>query len=470
MDKLTSHLREETTGVFYAATQAIRRHASGSTILIVATVAALVIANIPQFNHLYFEFWEQEVRLQLGSFNLFSHAGHPMTLLAFINDALMVVFFFSIGLEIKREILVGELSSIRKALLPIIGACGGMIVPVVIFSCFGRGTDYAQGAAIPMATDIAFSLGILSILGSRVPVALKVFLTTLAVVDDIGGIIVIATCYSTGIEYVPLLVAAGVLGILVLGQLMRIQSKIFYLTLGGVVWFLFLNSGLHPTIAGVLVAFCVPAKPVFNPKKYVQLIRDSIGHFRVEDDETLNRRSILSHQQMDWLKQVESASDKVISPLQELEDSLHPIVNYFIIPLFAFANAGIFLLDMAPASIVEGVSLAVIVSLVTGKFIGIFSFSWITVKLGIAPKPQGANWIMMAGAAMLGGIGFTVSLFIANLSFGTPEQIDLLNHAKLGIVGGSLISGILGFLILARSLPARSPRGTMAPSSSEPAK
>ena len=185
------------------------------------------------------------------------------------------------------------------------------------------------------------------------------------------------------------------------------------------------------------------------------LIRESIGHFRAEDDETLNRRSILSHQQMDWLKQVEHASDKVISPLQELEDSLHPIVNYFIIPLFAFANAGIFLLDMDPASIVEGVSLAVIVSLVAGKFLGIFSFSWLAVKLGVAPKPQGANWTMMAGAAMLGGIGFTVSLFIANLSFGTPGQIDLLNHAKLGIVGGSLIAGILGFLILSMSLPAR---------------
>lgn len=473
MDKLTSHLREETTGVFYAAAQAIRRHASGSTVLIVATVAALVIANIPQFNHLYFEFWEQEVRLQLGSFNLFSHSGHPMSLIAFINDALMAVFFFSIGLEIKREILVGELSSFRKALLPIIGACGGMIVPVLIFTYFGRGTDYAQGAAIPMATDIAFSLGILSILGSRVPIALKVFLTTLAVVDDIGGIIVIATCYSTGIEYVPLMVAVGVLAILVLGQFMRIQSKIFYLTLGGVVWFLFLNSGLHPTIAGVLVAFCVPAKPVFNPKKYIQLIRDSISHFRAEDDETLNRRSILSHQQMDWLKQVEHASDKVISPLQELEDSLHPIVNYFIIPLFAFANAGIFLLDMDPASIVEGVSLAVIVSLVAGKFLGIFSFSWIAVKLGIAPKPHGANWIMMAGAAMLGGIGFTVSLFIANLSFGTPAQLDLLNHAKLGIVGGSLIAGILGFLILARSLPANAPQSredAPQPSPNVPAK
>lgn len=327
--------------------------------LIISTLLALVIANIPALNQYYFNFWQQEVRLQIGSFNLFSNGGHPMSLLSFINDALMAVFFFTIGLEIKREILVGQLASFRNALLPIVAAIGGMLLPVGIFMLLSGGTPYAGGAAIPMATDIAFSLGILAMLGSRVPLSLKIFLTTLAVVDDIGGILVIAIGYTAHVELWYLIGAAIVLGILCIGQHIRIKSKIFYLTLGGVVWFLFLNSGVHPTIAGVLVAFCIPAKPVFNPKGYIKTIRRAIGNFRAENDEALTRYSILSGQQMDWLKQIESASDKVISPLQELEDSLHPIVNYLIVPLFAFANAGIYLLDMTPGAALEGVSLAI---------------------------------------------------------------------------------------------------------------
>lgn len=442
--------------VFYAARQALRRHASGGNVLMAVTVLALVVANIPAINGYYFDFWNQEVRLQIGGFNLFSHHGHAMTMLAFINDALMAVFFFTIGLEIKREVLVGELSSFRQALLPVVGAAGGMAVPVLIYFLISSGTPYAGGGAIPMATDIAFSLGILGMLGSRVPISLKVFLTTLAVVDDIGGIIIIATCYSGSIEYMMLVYALVLLGVLVLGQALRIQSKIFYLAIGGVIWFLFLNSGIHPTIAGVLVAFCVPAKPVFNPKKYIIAIRESIGNFRSEDDGKLSRRSILSNEQMDWLKQVESASDKVISPLQDLEDSLHPFVNYFIVPLFAFANAGIFLLHMEPAAVVEGVSLAIICGLVVGKFVGIFLFSWLTVKLRFAPMPENANWKMMAAVAMLGGIGFTVSLFIANLSFGDTVQADMLNHAKLGIVVGSVIAGVIGFCMLRATLPKKS--------------
>ena len=380
-----------------------------------------------------------------------------MNLLEFINDALMAVFFFSIGLEIKREILVGELSSFRKALLPIIAAIGGMVVPVIIFSLFSAGTDYAGGAAIPMATDIAFSLGVLAMLGKRVPLSLKIFLTTLAVVDDIGGIIVIATFYSTHIELTFLLIAALLLGVLALGAVMSIQSKAFYFLVGAVVWFLFLNSGIHPTIAGVLVAFTVPAKPVFEPMKYIGKIKKSMDHFKIEteEEEALTKRTILTNEQLNWLKEVESASDKVISPLQELEDSLHPFVNYFIIPLFAFANAGIFLLDTDPMSAVEGISLAVICGLVFGKFIGIFTFSWLTVKLRLAPMPAHSNWSMMASVAMLGGIGFTVSLFIATLSFGggSAHMTDLLNHAKLGIVIGSLVSGILGFIWLHYTLP-----------------
>lgn len=440
--------------VFYAARQALRRHATGGNILIFATILALIVANIPTINGYYFSFWNQEIRLQVGDFNIFSHAGHPMNLLGFINDALMAVFFFSIGLEIKREILVGELSSLRQALLPIVAAIGGMLVPVVIFFCLSSGTDYTGGAAIPMATDIAFSLGVLAMLGKRVPLSIKIFLTTLAVVDDIGGIVVIATFYSSHIEALYLYMAGALLILMLLGSAMHIKSKVFYLLIGGVVWFLFLNSGIHPTIAGVLVAFCVPATPVFAPKKYIKKIRKAIGHFRELDDDTLTRRSILNKEQMNWLKQIESASDKVISPLQELEDSLHPIVNFFIVPVFAFANAGIFLLDMAPATIFEGVSLAVIAGLVVGKFVGILLFSWITVKLKLAPMPAHSSWPMMASVAMLGGIGFTVSLFIASLSFGgNPEMIDLLNHAKLGIVVGSILAGLIGFLWLHKTLP-----------------
>jgi len=440
--------------VFYSARQALRRHATGGNILIAATALALIVANIPGVNNVYFQFWDQEVRLQIGSFNLFSHHGHAMDMLAFINDALMAVFFFSIGLEIKREILVGELSSFRQALLPILAAVGGMAVPVLLFMVMGHGTEFANGAAIPMATDIAFSLGVLAMLGKRVPISLKIFLTTLAVVDDIGGIVVIAAFYSGHIAFGMLAVAAGMFVVLLLGSRLQIKSKIFYLTIGGVVWFLFLNSGIHPTIAGVLVAFCVPATPVFAPRKYVKIIRESIGHFRGEDDELLNRRSILTKDQMNWLKEVESASDKVISPLQELEDSLHAVVNYFILPLFAFANAGILLVGTPFSALFEGVSIAIIVAMVVGKFVGIFSFSWLTVKLGLAPMPAHSNWKMIASIALLGGIGFTVSLFIAMLSFGgSPQMVHVLNNAKLGIVAGSLLAGISGFIILHYTLP-----------------
>ncbi len=444
------------TGIFYAARQALRRHASGGNTLMIATVLALIVANIPGINNLYFDFWEQEVRLQVGSFNVFSHSGEPMTLLAFINDALMAIFFFTIGLEIKRSVLVGELSSFRNALLPIIAAIGGMVVPVLFYWSMSRGSDFTHGAAIPMATDIAFSLSVLAMLGKRVPISLKIFLTTLAVVDDIGGIIVIAAYYSTHIEWMLLLIAAGLLGVLLLGSVMHIKSKIFYLTIGGIIWFLFLNSGIHPTIAGVLVAFCVPATPVFAPRKYISKIRRAISNFRGDDElSELEERTILSNEQMNWLKEVESASDKVISPLQDLEDSLHAIVNYFILPLFAFSNAGIFLLDTDPVSVFEGISITIIISLILGKFIGILLFSWVTVKLKLAPMPAHSNWHMMASVAMLGGIGFTVSIFIATLTFDTsvPSQLNLLNHAKLGIVTGSVIAGLIAFIWLHFTLP-----------------
>lgn len=446
--------QEEAKGIFYSARQAIKHHMSGGNVLILVTILAFVIANIPSISGHYSAFWMQEVRFQLGDFNLFSHGEHPMTLLQFINDALMAIFFFSIGLEIKREVLVGELSSIKKALLPIIAAFGGMIVPVLVFLYFGYNTDYAGGSAIPMATDIAFSLGVLGMLRTRVPISLKVFLTTLAVVDDIGGIVVIAIFYSSHINIMMLVYAALLLGLLLIGSYMKIKSKMFYIFVGVIVWYFFLNSGIHSTIAGVLVAFCIPATPVYEPSLYIKKIKKAISHIS-SDDVDLNKRSILTNKQIDWLKQVESASDKVISPLQDLEDTLSPMVNYLIIPLFAFANAGVVLTGMDISTVFSGVSLAIICGLVIGKVVGIFSFSWMAIKMRIVPMPHKSSWKMLMSVAMLGGIGFTVSMFIANLSFGAENNYnaELLNQSKLGIVVGSIVSGVLGYMLLRINLP-----------------
>ncbi len=446
------------SSVFYTARKTIKNYANGGNVLICATVLALIVVNLPWTRDIYNSLWTHEIALQVGSFNLFSHHGEPMSIMAFINDALMALFFFSVGLEIKREVLVGELSSFRNALLPIVGAIGGMAGPVLFYWLMARGTDYASGAAIPMATDIAFSLGVLAMLGNRVPIGLKVFLTTLAVVDDIGGIIVIAIFYSTSISWSLLAWSLIGLATLYVGGKVGILSKLYYLTIGALVWFCFLNAGIHPTIAGVLVAFCVPAKPVYAPSKYIKNIRLNISHFAHEDDERLNSRTILNKDQMNWLKEIESDSDKVISPLQDMEDSLHPLVNYIIIPLFAFANAGIYFGDMSLDQLFHGIAPAIIVGLAAGKFIGIFAASALCILLKWAPMPRGASWFSLASVAMLGGIGFTVSLFIANLSFSGPgaHLAELLNDSKLGILFGSLLAGILGWVALHFSLPKES--------------
>ena len=443
------------SNVFYTARKTIKNLTQGGNALLVATGLALLVVNLPFLHDFYNSLWTHELALQVGSFNLFSHHGHPMSIMAFINDALMAVFFFSVGLEIKREVLVGELSSFRQALLPVVAALGGMVVPVAIFFLIGHGSDYIGGAAIPMATDIAFSLGVLAMLGNRVPISLKIFLNTLAVVDDIGGILVIAIFYSSDINYWMLLGAGGLLAILALGGRMAIQSKVFYLGIGAFIWFLFLNAGIHPTIAGVLIAFCVPAKPVYAPKKYVKTIRKNISLFKQEDEEKLTSRTILTKDQMNWLKEIESASDKVISPLQDMEDSLHPVVNYIIVPLFAFANAGIYFGDLKLSALFDGVAPAIIIGLVVGKFLGIFLFTWFCIKLKWAPMPESSNFRQLAAVSMLGGIGFTVSLFIANLSFGTgdPYMSAILNNAKLGILVGSFLAGFLGWLLLYLTLP-----------------
>jgi NhaA family Na+:H+ antiporter len=434
----------------------LRNYVNSSFILVFATILALICANSP-IADTYFALWNKPVSLQIGEFNLFSHHGEPMMLMDLINDFLMAIFFFSVGLEIKREILVGELSSMKKAMLPIIGACGGMILPVIIFFCISHEGLPSRGCAIPMATDIAFSLGVLSMFGKRVPVGLKIFLAALAVADDLGGILVIAIFYSSHIDFVSLLFAAALVAVLLIGAHRDIRSKIFYLVIAVGVWYFFLNSGIHATIAGVVVAFCVPARPATTSARYIERIRNNINKFPATDEKD-GQVHILTNEQIALLKSVESASDKVISPLQDLEDTLSPLVNFYIIPIFAFANAGINFTGMSFLDLFHGVGLSVFLGLVIGKFLGIFSFSFVAIKAGLVSMPTGANWKMFSGIAMLGGIGFTVSMFIATLSYAGhgPEGMALLNEAKLGIIAGSVVAGCLGYVMLNKFLPKAS--------------
>ena len=434
----------------------VKKYVNSSAVLIVCTIFALVLANSP-LKEEFFSFWNSEVSLSIGEFNLFSHNGHPMTLIQVINDFLMAIFFLSVGLEIKREILVGELSSAKKAMLPIIGACGGMLIPVLFFwlTC-PNDPDMLRGVAIPMATDIAFSLGVLSIFDKRVPIGLKIFLAALAVADDLGGIIVIALFYSSTIDINYLLLAAACVAILIIGNNRKIMSKNFYLVTGIVLWYLMLNSGIHSTIAGVTVAFCVPGSLRRGAVRYIERIKENISGFNEVHIMGKHHTAILTHEEIHKLKSIESAADKLISPLQELEDRLHSLISFFIIPLFAFANVGIDLSVMSIGSIFGGIGLSVIIGLVAGKFVGVFTFSWAAIKLGFVQLPQGADWKSFASVCMLCGIGLTVSIFIADLSYAAlGSGTTLLSEAKLGILCGSLISAIVGCLLLNKFLPKK---------------
>ena len=377
---------------------------TASILLFVTAIAAAVIANSPAAS-VYQEFLSHELHFRIGGFNLLSHAGHNLTMIEFINDGLMTIFFLMVGLEIKRELLVGELSSFRKAALPFIAACGGMVVPVVIYSMVcAPGTE--------------------------------------------GGILVIAIFYSSHVAYEYLLWAALLYVLLYFIGKKGATNKIFFLVVGVVIWYLFLQSGIHSTISGVILAFVIPAKPQLNVGTYIERIRRIISTF----PEMGANNIVLTNQQIAKLKEVESASDRVISPLQSLEDNLHGAVNYLVLPLFAFVNAGV--MFSGEGEVIGGVTLAVALGLLAGKFLGIYSFTWLAVKSGLTPMPLGMNWKNISGVALLGGIGFTVSLFIANLSFGSAHPV-LLNQAKLGVLSGTVMAGILGYLVLHWVLPQR---------------
>lgn len=395
------------------------RHVTPSVVLIFFTVLAMFFANMPVLKDWYFRLWQFPLSVSFGGFNFFSHNGNPLTLGEFVNDFLMAIFFLAVGLEIKREILIGELSTREKAMLPIIGACGGMLVPVLIFLFICPSDAVMQrGTAIPMATDIAFSLGILAIFSDRVPAGLKIFLAALAVADDLGGILVIAIFYSSDINFTYLLLSALCLVIMIAANYFNCRRKSFYVILGLALWYMMLNSGIHATIAGVLTAFCIPA-----------FFGNSV-----------------------------SETDKTAGPLQFLEYYLRFPINYIIVPLFAFVNAGIDFSQMSIGGMFTGVGLAVMLGLVIGKFLGVFSFCWASVRLKIVTLPDKATWSSFASVCVICGIGFTVSLFIADLSysgFGLAGDA-LLSQAKLGVISGSIVSAVLGIFLLDKTLPKTS--------------
>lgn len=447
----------------YAFISMLKKYVSSSMLLVIATVAALIVANSP-WGDTYRHIWEMPVSLSVGGFNLFSHGGHAMSLGDFISDFLMAIFFLSVGLEIKREVLCGELSSVKKALAPIIGACGGMLVPVIVFYMVcPKDPIMERGMAIPMATDIAFSLGVLSIFSKRCPPSLKIFLAALAVADDLGGIIVIAIRYTDHLNWQFLDGAALCLIILALCNWRQVRSKSLYMTVGLALWYCMLNSGIHATIAGVVLAFCIPANLPLGTKYYIGRIRHNLAQFPATETTIADRNKpvVLSDDEIHMLKSVESASDHLISPLQDLEDSLKNPINYFVIPLFAFANAGVNLAGMSIASLFSGVGLAVFLGLLVGKFVGVFSATWLFIKLRVIQKPEGATWASFASVCMICGIGFTVSMFMAGLSY-PAEHADLLNDAKLGILMGTIASAVVGSLMLNVTLPKEQPDVTAA--------
>ncbi|UCG04593.1 MAG: Na+/H+ antiporter NhaA [Candidatus Heimdallarchaeota archaeon] len=415
----------------------IRTQEFSGILLIICTGIALFIANT-QLAHQYFELWETYLSVSLGGFIL----KKPLHL--WINDGLMAIFFFVVGLEIKREILVGELKSLKKATLPISAALGGMIVPALIYSIINiNNPSAARGWGIPMATDIAFVIGIMALLGTRVPFSLKIFITSLAIVDDIGAVMIIALFYSQNIEYTYLVIAGYLLLSLFFINRFEIQNHLVYALIGCFMWYFIFLSGMHATIAGILVAVAIPARTRINPDEFIaegQLILERFKAAGPRDKEIL-----LNRQHLAALKTLELTCLNVQTPLQRFERSLHYWVAFAIVPLFILSNAGITIETIDLKMFFQPITLGVILGLVFGKQIGIFLFAWISVKLGLTELPSGLTWGHIYGGAWLGGIGFTMSLFIASLALIDPNNLIM---AKIGIITGSLISGVVGFLIL----------------------
>jgi Na+:H+ antiporter, NhaA family len=411
---------------------------SGGILLLVFTALALVWANSP-LSEQYSSLWGTYVTIGGGSFVL------SQTLIHWINDGLMAIFFVLVGLEIKREVLVGELTSLRSAALPIAAALGGIALPATLYTILNAGTEGAAGWGIPIATDIAFALGIMALLGDKIPTSLKVFLTALAIIDDICAVLVIALFYTADIALGPLAVAALTLIALVIVNRMDVRKPLVYAVLGVILWLAFLQSGVHATVAGVLLAMTIPARSRIDPDAFVDKGRALLNDFEAASGD--GESVMVNQDRQHAVHALEVAAEQVQAPLQRMEHNLHGWVAFAIMPLFALANAGVKLPDNIGETLAQPVTLGVMLGLIIGKPLGITIASLLVVRLGLADKPSDVSWKQIHGAAWLAGIGFTMSLFIAGLAFGESE---LLTVAKTGILLASLVAGIIGYVILRR--------------------
>ena len=402
---------------------------------------ALYLANSP-WSHGYHQFFEYKLGFTFDNNRFLEYSLHH-----WINDGLMAIFFFVVGLELKREIVAGELSNPRKAMLPIIAAAGGMLVPALIYFSLNPNGEVHHGWGIPMATDIAFALGVLYLLGNRIPLSLKVFLTALAIVDDLGAVLVIAFFYTSDISVSSLATGFSFLLVMYAGNKMGVRNILFYAIFGILgVWTSFLLSGVHATIAAVLAAFTIPADVRLKENSYIEKIKNYLDKFKKIDPN--NKIPTLTNDQLHILDEIKKDTNQAIPPLQQLEHAMHPFVTFFIIPVFALANAGVTVIDIELDQLFStNVALGVALGLLFGKVIGVVGFTWLSMKMKIAPFPDGMNLRNLFGLGLLASIGFTMSLFITSLAFTHEEYIT---QAKIGIFTASIIGGILGYWVLSR--------------------
>ena len=424
--------------------QFLRIESSGGILLLAAAATALIWANVPHGAESYVHLWHTPISVVIGNFTL------TLTLAHWINDSLMSVFFFVVGLEIKREMLAGELTSPRQAVLPIAAAIGGMIVPALFYTAFNANGPGAAGWGIPMATDIAFAVGVMALLGSRAPLSLKIFITALAIVDDLGAVVVIALFYTAQLNFISLAIAGGLMVLMFIMNRAGFRTPAAYLVIGVGLWLALLDSGMHASLSGVLAALAIPSRRHIDGKDFLARGRQYLDEF--ESAGASGSDIIPNAEQHNAMYDLETSIAAARSPMARLEHLLHPWVMYCIMPIFALANAGVVLVPEGATNqpsllglLAQPVSIGVMVGLFLGKPIGILLASWIAVRSGFGALPRGVGWTALLGAGCLAGIGFTMSLFIANL--GLPEGV-LLTEAKLGFLAASVASGIVGSAIL----------------------